>query len=69
MLLVSCFVVLIAWRCYLENKDSVWCKELGRRTGMRSPMEQTPQPKLVQGRDGGRRKSYFVVTACYVVLH
>ena len=63
MLLVSCFVVLIAWRCCLEKKDSVWCKEVGRLTGRRSPIEQTPPPQP-KGRGGGRRKSCLVVTAC-----
>ena len=35
--------------------DSMQCKELGKRTGRRSsPMEQTPQPKLVPGKRWGK---------------
>ena len=39
----------------LRKVDSIRSKELGRRTGRgSSPMEQTPQPKLVPGKKWGK---------------
>ena len=49
----------------LRILDSVWCKELGRQIGRRfSPMEQTPQPKLVPWK-GLEKNIYFILRAIW----
>ena len=45
------YKINLAWQAMHRKLDSIWHKELGRWTGRRSsPMEQTPQPKLVPGK-------------------
>ena len=53
----------------LRKVDSVRCKELVRRTSRRSsPVEQTPQPKLVPGKRWVTKKLALVHICLHLVI-